>query len=101
MKYNSFTAMKYEQYKESEIVPNCGRRQKSFYGKARLIEFPNCEKYLKSYETIVCGIDEKGKFHRFWSGWSATTAKHVDSFRRLYAYNGIGKSEWMNLPIEG
>ena len=86
-------------YNETEIIPNCNRSQKSFYGKARQITLANGDKYLQSYETIVARIDNKGEFTRLWWGWSATTAKHIDSFRRSNGLPGIGKAEWEKLPV--
>lgn len=86
-------------YNETEIIPNYSRRQKSFYGKAYQITLANGDKYLQSYETIVAKIDRNGKFTRLWYGWSVTTAKHVDSFRRNNGLPGIGKAEWDKLPV--
>lgn len=88
-----------EGFSETEIIPNCSRRQKSFYGKAHEITLANGDKYLQSYETIVAKIDSKGEFTRLWYGWSATTAKHIDSFRRSNGLPGIGKAEWEKLPV--
>lgn len=58
--------------------------QKSFYGKAQVIDLDNDVYGLKSYDTIVCIIDyqEKGvtKITFPWGEWSNTTAKHVREF---------------------
>ena len=89
-----------EGFEEVEIIPNCCRTQKSFYGKATQITKRNGNKYLKSYETIVASIDSNGAFHRLWKGWSATTAKHIDSFRRNNGLEGICKKDWKNLKVE-
>ena len=43
--------------------------RKSFYGKAGVIE-ENGNVYLRSYNTIVCGIVD-GEFRRFWDEESA------------------------------
>ena len=74
--------------------------QKSYYGKAIVTEYGNGEKYLKSYQTTVAMIDSKGKFHRLWDGYSATTSKHVSDFMRLYGLQAICKKEWLVLPVE-
>lgn len=88
-----------EGFKETEVLPVCN--QKSFYGKAKQIETANGY-FLQSYETIVCYIDKKtNTFYRLWSGYSATTQKHIDSFRRLNGLPGIGKREWDKLPVVG
>lgn len=86
-----------EGFKETEIKP-CNN-QKSFYGKANQIETKD-GLFLQSYETIVCYIDKKtNTFHRLWNGYSATTQKHIDSFRRLNGLPGMGKREWEELPV--
>jgi len=85
-----------EGYREFELKP---RNQKSYYGKAIIIACNNGNIYLQSYETIVCMIDQSGNFKRLWGGYSATTAKHIDSFRRLYNLPGICKREWMEMEV--
>ena len=58
-------------------------RQKSFYGKAKVIDL-NDAVALKSYDTIVCVVDyeERGvtKITFPWANWSATTARHITEF---------------------
>ncbi len=75
---------------------------KSFYGKAHVIEDNDGNAYLQSYDTFVCFIDPTGRFHRTWSGWSATTQRHINSF--MYEY-GIapslrGKAAWDKMEVE-
>ena len=72
-------------------------RQKSYYGKAKVIE-DGAEKSLKSYETSVCKIDESGDFKRLWGGYSRTTINHVNDFRRLFGLPALSKKEWEALP---
>lgn len=72
-----------------ELYPKDGR--KPFYGKALVIE-KNGRELLRSYDTIVAYRDRKGKFHRTWGGWSATTGRHI------YAFTGKHKAEWDKLP---
>lgn len=87
-----------EGFKETEIKPY--NNQKSFCGKAKQIE-TKTGLFLQSYETIVCYIDKKtNTFHRLWSGYSATTQKHIDSFRRLNCFDGIGKRKWEEMTVE-
>lgn len=81
-----------------EIKPTDGR--KSFYGKASVSEKENGAAALRSYETTVCSIDESGKFHRHWSGYSVTTMRHVNAFLSYYGIEGGGKSWWDALPVE-
>lgn len=58
-------------------------RQKSFYGKAKVINL-NDAVALKSYDTIVCVVDyeERGvtKITFPWANWSVTTARHITEF---------------------
>ena len=71
---------------------------KSFYGKANVIE-ENEEKFLKSYETIVCKIGKNGNFVRLWHGYSATTMRHINAFITKFGIIGGGKKWWCNLPV--
>lgn len=73
--------------------------QKSFYGKAKLsVDFWN-NKILYSYDTPVAILDENGTFVRLWAGYSATTMKHINSFRVQNGKNKIGKKEWTSMPV--
>ena len=83
--------------KQFELKP---KYQKSFYGKAIVEEHSNGDKYLVSYRTVVCMIDGSSAFHRYWDGYSATTAKHIDEFRRVYGMSGMSKKEWLYIPVE-
>lgn len=67
---------------------------KSFYGKAKVIEEDNGEKVLQSYNTRVCRITSGGKFVRMWGGSSPTTIRHINSFLQLYDIPGGGKAWW-------
>lgn len=59
-------------------------RQKSFYGKAKVIDLNNQALALQSYDTIVCIVDyeERGvtKITFPWANWSATTSRHISEF---------------------
>ena len=79
-----------------ELKPINGR--KSFYGKAKAIECDNGDIELKSYETIVARI-RNGKFERLWSGYSATTMNHINSFIDTYGISGGGKAWWDSLEV--
>lgn len=61
----------------------CFDSRKSFYGKAQCIEMEDGTKQLKSYNTIVCEI-RKGVFNMLWDGSSATTNRHIKSFKQFY-----------------
>ena len=71
---------------------------KSFYGKAVQIQKGRTY-YLKSYNTIVCAVTPSGKVKRYWDGWSATTARHVNSFLHVHGLPGMNKADWTNLLI--
>lgn len=74
---------KYRKMQVTDLIP-LNSRQKSFYGKAQVIEAGEYADGLKSYDTIVCIVDheEPGitKIAFPWSGWSPTTARHVTEF---------------------
>ena len=77
-------------------IPAIG--QKSFYGKAKFIDYRNGFIGCLSYDTIVCVYNPNtGEFYRTWDDWSATTAKHFNSFLNYYGMRGFNKKEWLNL----
>ena len=79
-----------------ELKPTNNR--KSFYGKAKVIEKDNGDIELRSYETIVARI-RNGKFERLWSGYSATTMNHINSFLDTFGIDGGGKAWWIALDV--
>ena len=79
-----------------ELNPTNGR--KSFYGKAMVIEHDNGNIELRSYNTIVARI-RNGRFERLWSGYSATTMNHVNSFVDTFGISGGGKAWWTSLEV--
>lgn len=81
---------------EIMLHPVDGR--KSFYGKAGVIE-ENGNVYLRSYNTIVCGIVD-GEFRRFWDEESATTMRHVNAFLAYAGIDGGGIAWWRKQEID-
>lgn len=73
--------------------------QKSFYGKAKIIETQK-GKYLLSYDTIVCGIDSKNQFNRYWNDYSVTTKNHINSFLQYYEFSTINKKQWLDMEYK-
>ena len=74
--------------------------QKSYYGKAKIIE-DDYVMILKSYDTQVLAIiKENKKIVRLWNGWSRTTANHVNDFLMQNGFKSLSKKEWLNLPCE-
>ena len=56
--------------------------RKSFYNKARVIDYENGTYLLQSYNTIVsCCVD--GKVEEFGK-WSMTTSRHQREFRKQF-----------------
>lgn len=81
------------------LIPSNNQAQKSFYGKAKVV-MDGGKAYLQSYNTFVCCMDENNQFHRLWSGWSATTARHVNAFRSAYGLQMISKKEWIEMEVD-
>lgn len=82
--------MKYTS-KHYELLPNdC---HKSFYGKAKVFVSKDGTEYLQSYSTIVCVREPDGTIRRTWSGWSATTGRHIAAFC------GMNKKTFCSLPV--
>lgn len=73
--------------------------QKDYYGKAMVITDDNGTVSLKSYDTIVCRI-ENGKFIKMWDGWSATTMKHIKDFCKEFGIEFGNKKWWCDLECE-
>ena len=82
--------------REFDLKPTNNR--KSFYGKAVIIEKDNGDIELRSYNTIVARI-KNGIFERLWSGYSATTMNHINSFIDTYGISGGGKAWWVALEV--
>lgn len=74
-----------------ELIPTDER--KSFYGKAKVIIDGSGDETLISYTTPVLKKTASGELIRLWAGWSATTGRHIAAFA------GIGKREFMALPV--
>ena len=55
---------------------------------------------LQSYYTDVCRYNPKTDiFEKTWNGFSVTTLKHVNIFRRFLALNTLSKREWIELEV--
>jgi len=75
---------------EYEITPRDSH--KSFYGKCSILIDEQGNKYLRSYDTIVAAMFD-GELFRTWSGYSATTQRHI------VAFCGMGKAEFEKVPF--
>lgn len=74
-----------------DLVPVNGR--KSFYGKAKVLQYEDGSEVLLSYNTEVMKRNPDGSFVRLWSDWSATTGTHIRAFC------GMDKKEFEKLPM--
>lgn len=75
--------------KRYELIPHDGR--KSFYGKAIVEVAQDGTETLYSYNTPIIKRLVFGELVKLWSGWSATTGRHIAAFC------GLNKAEYMNL----
>ena len=71
--------------------------QNSYYKKAYVLKDRE-NLYLQSYNTIVCGL-VKGKFVRYWDGYSLTTINHVNDFRMQHGLNRLSKKDWNKINV--
>lgn len=82
--------------KRYELTPIDGR--KSFYGKA-VVEIGNDgAETLYSYNTPIIKRTQGGELIKLWSGWSATTGRHIKAFC------GLNKAQFDALetpPVKG
>lgn len=72
-----------------ELIPMTG--QKSFYGKAVVVVEDNGTETLYSYGTPIIKRLVSGELVKLWSGWTATTGRHIKAFC------GLSKAEYMSL----
>ena len=61
-----------------DLIPT--NNQKSYYGKARVHVMSDGSEVLYSYGTPIVKRTANGDLIKLWSGWSATTGKHIKSF---------------------
>lgn len=58
--------------------------RQSFYGKAKIFEDEEGNKYLLSYSTIVSKCDKKGKVEHYGK-YSQTTSRHQREFEKQFS----------------
>lgn len=75
-----------------ELKPVDGR--KSFYGKATVTIDNAGNETLYSYNTPIIKRLVSGELVKLWSGWSATTGRHIAAFC------GLNKTGFMALEHE-
>lgn len=83
-------------------LPPINVRQKSFYGKARILKYHNGKTVsLQSYNTVICQINDNAFFVKLWSGYSATTLRHINSFLALFDSDiKLSKRQWERLEVD-
>ena len=69
------------------------------------------KKYLISYRTMVCSIDDRGRLERYWNDYSVTTLNQINRFIELFGtdtvirsdtgeiINGLNKKEWEEMEV--
>lgn len=67
--------------------------RKSFYGKCYVLE-NEYGKMLYSYDTLVARFIPGRGLVRSWSGYSATTMRHINAFAAYCGDPGRGKKWW-------
>lgn len=99
-------------YTSFELEPMGNNRVKSHYGRAYIRKYDDSDIYsLISYGTEVAAgkmatKDSEGVVFRIYdrmfewcmNGWSATTAKHIESFVAFLGARSYSKKEWVALP---
>jgi hypothetical protein len=85
-----------EDEKINSIVELIPTKQRSYYGKARIITTDNSV-YLLSYDTIVCGM-VNNNFVRYWDSYSVTTMNHINDFLKYLGFGCacVGGKKWWN-----
>jgi len=94
-------SMVHRQREMAAMIPKHSHN-KSYYGKADVRDMPDGSKVLKSYSTDVAKVTADGKFVRLWSGYSATSMRHISDFAMQYTNdfpNGVGKKQWDAMPV--
>jgi hypothetical protein len=72
--------------------------KKSFYGKCRMITGGDLTQ-LKSYETIVAEYDANTGIMTINGWYSATTARHINSFLDHFGFKTMTKEQMLDRPI--
>lgn len=75
--------MKNNQVNVFDLTPRYDSR-KSFYGKAKVIDYGSGYMELQSYDTIVSRVNN-GKVEHLGK-WSVTTSRHQKEFEKQFSY---------------
>lgn len=86
-----------EEYKEIKADKNAFALD-GFGGRALIIPIEGGY-ILQSYYTKVAVIRD-GVFYKTWDGYSNTTLKHINTFRKWAGFPGISKRDWIEMRNE-
>ena len=94
--FNGYDYLTPEEIKElrADVKTRDGVLLKNCNGRATIRKNKNGDIILTSYYTDVA-IISGGRFYKTWHGYSNTTLKHVNEFRRVYGLPAINKKEWI------
>lgn len=99
MSYEDISDLRQE-YKAIKATNN-GYSLEGFGGRAIIKPDNDGNLILQSYYTDVCRYDLKSdKFVKTWGGFSVTTLKHINIFRRFLGLETLSKRAWIELTTE-
>ena len=70
------------------------------YKRAKIRTLNDGTQELYSYKTKVAILTKGGNFIRLWDGYSVTTMKHINEFRRMNGLETICKKNWEALEVK-
>ena len=94
--FNGYDYLTSEAVKElrRDVKQRAGVMLSNSNGRATIRTNKNGDVVLTSYYTDVAVISD-GRFYKTWRGYSNTTLKHVNEFRRIYGLPAMNKKEWI------
>lgn len=94
--FNGYDYLTPEEIKElrADVKTRDGVLLSNSNGRATIRTNKNGDVILTSYYTDVA-IISGGRFFKTWHGYSVTTLKHVNEFRRVYGMQPMNKKEWI------
>ena len=97
--YNGYDYLTSDEKKalRADVKTRDGVLLKNCNGRATIRKNENGDAILTSYYTDVA-IIAGGHFFKTWAGYSATTLKHVNDFRKIYGFAPLNKKEWIMMP---
>lgn len=66
-----------------------------------LYKIENNKVFLQSYYTEVLMLDlEEKSLYKLWSGYSATTLKHINLLCKMFDFPTFNKKEWEKMKVD-